>query len=106
MTTFIDLYRDHFSVEFVCRELAKRPGEFLTSRGYRAAKTRKPLTTKPSSQPDTRLNLVNLNFKAACPNQLWVADITYVRTLLGFVYTAFVTDVFIRNIVVGQRGRL
>ena len=42
MITFIDLYRDHFSVEFICRELAKRPGGFLISRGYRAAKTRKP----------------------------------------------------------------
>ncbi|WP_425394237.1 DDE-type integrase/transposase/recombinase [Actinomyces vulturis] len=29
-----------------------------------------------------------------CPHQLWVADITYVRICTGFVYTAFVTDVF------------
>lgn len=59
----------------------------------------KPLTTKLSSQPDTRLDLVNRNFKAACPNRLRVADITYGRTLSGFVYTAFVTDVFSRKIV-------
>lgn len=33
------------------------------------------------------------------PNQLWVADITYVRTIGGFCYTAFVTDAFSRKIV-------
>ncbi|WP_238789169.1 IS3 family transposase [Rothia dentocariosa] len=38
-------------------------------------------------------------FRAAGPNRLWVADITYVRTRAGFVYTAFVTDVFSRKIV-------
>lgn len=39
------------------------------------------------------------NFRAKHPHQLWVADITYVRTRAGFVYTAFVTDVFSRMIV-------
>ena len=39
------------------------------------------------------------NFRAKHPHQLWVADITYVRTRTGFVYTAFVTDVFSRMIV-------
>jgi len=35
-------------------------------------------------------------------NKLWVADITYVRTKKGFVYTAFVTDVYSRRIVDGH----
>ncbi len=48
---------------------------------------------------DNRPDLVNSNFSATEPNQLWVADICYVRTLSGFVYTAFVTDVFSRKIV-------
>lgn len=39
------------------------------------------------------------NFTADRPNQLWVADITYVATWAGFVYVAFVTDVFSRKIV-------
>lgn len=42
---------------------------------------------------------MNRHFKANRPNQLWGADITYVRTLSGFVYTAFVTDVYSRKIV-------
>lgn len=44
-------------------------------------------------------DLVNREFKAARPNQLWVADITYVATWVGFVYVAFVIDVFSRRIV-------
>lgn len=39
------------------------------------------------------------NFRAHAPGRLWVADITYVRTLSGFAYTAFVVDVFSRKIV-------
>lgn len=45
------------------------------------------------------LDLVKRNFKASRPNQLWVADLTYVPTWKGFVYTAFVIDVFSRQIV-------
>ena len=39
------------------------------------------------------------NFTAPAPHRLWVADITYVRTGAGFVYTAFVTDACTRRIV-------
>jgi len=42
---------------------------------------------------------VNRQFKADRPNQLWVADFTYVSTWQGFVYVAFVVDVFARYIV-------
>ena len=38
-------------------------------------------------------------FVASQPNHLWVADITYVRTFSGWVYVAFVTDVFSRLVV-------
>jgi transposase InsO family protein len=44
-------------------------------------------------------DLVARQFTATRPNQLWVADITYVATWAGFVYVAFVTDVFSRSIV-------
>ncbi len=44
-------------------------------------------------------DLVQRKFRADRPNQLWVADITYVATWAGFVYVAFVTDVFSRKIV-------
>ena len=45
------------------------------------------------------LDRVNRQFKAERPNQLWVADFTYVSTWQGFVYVAFVIDVFARRIV-------
>ena len=44
-------------------------------------------------------DLVQRQFTATRPNQLWVADITYVATWAGFVYVAFVIDVFARRIV-------
>lgn len=58
----------------------------------RVRRGRSPLTTKPATQPDSRADLVQRNFRADHPNQWWVADITYVHTQTGFVYTAFVTD--------------
>jgi transposase InsO family protein len=45
------------------------------------------------------LDLVNRQFTAARPNQLWVADFTFVATWGGFIYVAFVIDVFARRIV-------
>ena len=44
-------------------------------------------------------DLVKREFVATRPNQLWVADLTYVATWRGFVYVAFVIDVFARHIV-------
>jgi putative transposase len=44
-------------------------------------------------------DLVKRNFTADGPNQLWVADLTYVPTWAGFAYVAFITDVFSRRIV-------
>ena len=57
------------------------------------------MTTIPSEAADKPLDLVNRQFSAEQPNQLWVADITYVSTRSGFVYVAFVIDVFSRFIV-------
>lgn len=42
---------------------------------------------------------VNRQFKAPCPNALWVADFTYVPTWQGFAYVAFIIDVYARRIV-------
>ena len=56
------------------------------------------ITTSPDATaavPD----LVDRQFSATRPNQLWVSDFTYVATAEGFVYTAFVIDVFARRIV-------
>jgi transposase InsO family protein len=47
-------------------------------------------------------DLVQRTFTADRPNRLWVADLTYVATWIGFVYVAFVLDVFSRKIVGGR----
>ena len=47
-------------------------------------------------------DLVDRDFTATRPNELWVADLTYVATWRGFVYVAFVIDVFAR-VIVGWR---
>ena len=60
---------------------------------------RKKRTTIPADQNHRRLDLVQRRFQADRPNQLWVADFTYVATWSNFVYTAFVIDVFSRMIV-------
>ena len=163
MIRYIDTHRDRFGVEPICRVLHQTECGFITSRGYRAAKTRvrsardlqddlligeiqqiyaqnysvygvrkiwhalgregwaigrdqvyrlmrkagitgavrgrKPRTTVPAPVPDHRPDLVERNFKAPAPGRLWVADITYVRTSAGFVYTAFVIDAYSRRIM-------
>ena len=60
---------------------------------------RTPVTTISPKVSDHRPDLVQRNFRATAPGRLWVADITYVRTLSGFAYTAFVIDVYSRKIV-------
>jgi len=57
---------------------------------------RTTITDESASRP---MDLVNRNFTATRPNELWVADLTYVATWMGFVYIAFVIDVFSRAIV-------
>ena len=56
-------------------------------------------TTIASELSPRPADLVERVFAAAAPNRLWVADITYVSTWAGFVYTAFVIDAFSRAIV-------
>jgi putative transposase len=56
-------------------------------------------TTERSDAPSPVPDLVKRVFAATHPNQLWVSDFTYVATWGGFVYVAFVIDVFSRRIV-------
>jgi len=56
-------------------------------------------TTISDDAADRPADLVNREFTATRPNQLWVADITFVATWAGFVYVAFIIDVFARRIV-------
>lgn len=57
------------------------------------------VTTVPAGAGERPLDLVERDFRASRPNQLWVSDLTYVATWRGFVYVAFVIDVFARRIV-------
>jgi len=77
------------TVERLMRELGLRG----------AVRGRAWTTTTHAAAADHRPDLVARNFTAARPNQLWVADFTYVATWRGFVYVAFVIDVFARRIV-------
>jgi transposase InsO family protein len=56
-------------------------------------------TTIADESAQRPADLVRRDFTADRPNQLWVADLTYVATWAGFVYVAFVVDAFSRRIV-------
>src|SRR5688572_15109933 len=60
---------------------------------------RKCRTTIADEAAERPLDRVNRQFQASRPNELWVADFTYVATWGGFVYVAFVIDVFARRII-------
>ena len=64
-----------------------------------AIRGRRFKTTIPAAAAARPRDLVDRNFTATRPNQLWVADFTYVATWRGFVYVAFVIDTFARRIV-------
>jgi transposase InsO family protein len=66
-------------------------------------KTRR--TTIPHEGAPRPSDLVDRDFSATRPNQLWVADLTYVATWSGFVYVAFIFDAFSRFIVGWQVSR-
>jgi len=74
--------------------LMRRLGLAGAVRGRKFTVTTIPDTTAPRPR-----DLVARQFTATRPNQLWVADLTYVATWRGFVYVAFVIDVFSRRIV-------
>jgi putative transposase len=63
-----------------------------------AAGRKKPRTTVPAGAGSRPGDLLERDFTAPAPNRRWVADITYVPTACGLVYTAFVTDLFSRKI--------
>jgi putative transposase len=67
---------------------------------FRAIRGRKfKRTTIPDESAQRPQDLVRREFVATRPNQLWVSALTYVATWRGFVYVAFVIDVYARRIV-------
>jgi putative transposase len=105
------IHREHFSVYGVrkaWRALRRegiaigrdQAGRLMRSLGLvGATRTRRTKTTVPAVLAERPADLVERVFSAIAPNRLWVADLTYVWTRAGFVYTAFVVDVFARAIV-------
>jgi putative transposase len=69
------------------------------------SRSKGPRTTVPGTGPATRCDHVQRAFTADCPDRLWVADIAYIRAFAGWVYAAFVLDVFSRRVVGWQLSR-
>jgi putative transposase len=69
--------------------------------GIRGAgnKRKRPPTALPGDPADRPSGLLERYFHAPAPNRRWVADITYVPTVSGWVYAAFVMDLFARRVV-------
>jgi len=78
----------------------KRVGRLMREDGLRGASRRRFMVTT-QRRPDARPapDLVERNFNVAAPDQLWVADITYVPTWAGFLYLAIVLDACSRRVV-------
>ena len=88
------LRRENFAVaRCTVERLMRRQGRRGVIRGKHVR------TTVPDAKAPCPLDRVNRAFRAERPNQLWVSDFTYVSTWQGFVYVAFVIDVFARRIV-------
>ena len=81
----------------VGRDRVQRLMKALGIAGVRRGKKRR--TTIPDAAAERPADLVQRTFWADRPNRLWVADLTYVPTWVGFCYVAFVIDVYSRRIV-------
>ena len=81
----------------VARCTVERLMRRLGLEGVRRGKTVR--TTTPDTSAPCPLDRVNRQFQANRPNQLWVSDFTYVSTWQGWLYVAFIVDVFARRIV-------
>ena len=104
-----DGYRRVYGIRKTWRELSRRGveagrdrvGRLMRAEGLEGVRRgRRPRTTTPDeAAADRARDLVERRFVAEAPNRLWVADITYIRTYAGFVYLAFILDVFSRKVV-------
>lgn len=103
-----DATRQRYGGKKVWRELrreGRKVARCTVARVYKAmglrgvVRGRRVKTTVPEPLAHRPQDLVQRNFTATRPNQLWVSDFTYVSTWRGVVYVAFVTDAFSRRIV-------
>lgn len=79
---FIHDYAGEFSIRLLCRVM----------RAYK-------VTTNPRPGAEVAPNLLNQNFTPPGPDQVWVSDITYLRTGEGWLYVAAIMDLYSRRIV-------
>jgi putative transposase len=78
----------------------KRVERLMRQLGIQGAHLHKHWTTTRQANTATAApDLVDRHFRAAGPNRLWVADLTYIKTLQGILYLAVVVDVFSRKVV-------
>jgi transposase InsO family protein len=77
----------------------------MRAEGLRGAVRGKTWTRTTFPGADRPADLVDREFAAPAPNRLWVADLTYVKTHAGWVYVAFIIDVYSRFIVGWQASR-
>jgi putative transposase len=102
-------YRQVYGVRKTWKELRRRGVEVGRDRvarlmrregleGVRRGK-RKRTTIPDEAALERARDLLQRDFTATCPNEKWVADVTYVRTWQGFCYLAFILDCFSRMIV-------
>jgi len=79
----------------------KRVARLMRAAGIVGCHRRKRSFSITSQNPkaDVAPDLVDRDFTATAPNQLWVADVTYVPTVQGWLYLACVTDVFSRMVL-------
>ena len=79
----------------------KRIARLMRAAGIAGVSRRRsaPITTRQATDRHPASDLVRRNFMAERPNELWVADITFLPTLAGFVYLAVVLDAWSRRIV-------
>jgi putative transposase len=78
----------------------KRVARLMRADGLRARPRRRyVVTTQSRHKHPIAPNLVARQFEVTSPNQVWVSDLTYLRTLTGFVYLAVVLDLYSRRVV-------
>ena len=79
----------------------KRIARLMRAAGIAGISRRRsaPITTRQATDHHPASDLVRRNFMAERPNELWVADITFLPTLAGFLYLAIVLDAWSRRIV-------
>jgi putative transposase len=92
---WLELNREGVSVARCTVERLMRGLGISGVRGRR----KRPRTTVPGDPADRPSDLLDRCFDAVAPNRRWVADITYVDTFAGFVYTSFIMDLFARRIL-------